>query len=151
MNIRTVIAGYNDGEKPIWDKMIAAFTCGLTLNPTIYNYARVTEYMGAYTDSDISIIPLVDSKFNAMKSNLKVLETASKKNPAIVSFVNPYLDMPVHYVKSQKDWYKHIRDLVSDADMRKESGQNLFDFCQKNYNFDNINLDRKYIYSKLCQ
>jgi hypothetical protein len=151
MNIRTVIAGYNDAEKPIWDKMIDSFTCGLKLNPTIYNYARVTEYMGAYTDSDISVIPLVDNKFNAMKSNLKVLETASKKNPAIVSMVNPYLDMPVHYVKSQKDWYKHIRDLVSDADMRKESGQKLFEFCQKKYNFEEINLDRKYIYSKLCQ
>jgi hypothetical protein len=151
MNIRTVIAGYNDGEKVIWDKMIDAFTCGLKLNPTIYNYAKVTEYMGAYTDSDISVIPLVDNKFNAMKSNLKVLETAAKKNPAIVSHVNPYLDMPVHYVKSQKDWYKHIKDLVSDADMRKESGQKLFEFCQKKYNFDEINLDRKYIYSKLCQ
>jgi len=151
MDIRTVIAGYNDGEKPIWDKMIASFTCGLKLNPTIYNYAKITEYMGSYTDSDISVIPLVDSKFNAMKSNLKVLETAAKKNPAVVSYVNPYLDMPVHYVKSQKDWYKHIRDLVSDADMRKESGQKLFEFCQKKYNFDEINLDRKYIYSKLCQ
>jgi hypothetical protein len=107
--------------------------------------------MGAYTDSDISVIPLVDNKFNAMKSNLKVLETAAKKNPAIVSYVNPYLDMPVHYVKSQKDWYKHIRDLVSDADMRKESGEKLFEFCEKNYNFEGINLDRKYIYSKLCQ
>ena len=151
MNIRTVIAGYNDGEKPVWDKMIDAFTCGLKLNPTIYNYARITEYMGSYTDSDISIIPLVDSKFNAMKSNLKVLETAAKKNPAVVSHVNPYLDMPVHYVKSQKDWYKHIKDLVSDEAMRKESGQKLFEFCQKNYNFEAINSDRKYIYSKLCQ
>jgi hypothetical protein len=151
MNIRTVIAGYNDGEKPVWDKMIDAFTCGLKLNPTIYNYAKVTEYMGAYTDSDISIIPLVDNNFNAMKSNLKVLETASKKNPAIVSQVNPYLDMPVHYVKSQKDWYKHIKDLINDEQMRKESGQKLFEFCKKNYNFGEINLDRKYIYSKLCQ
>jgi hypothetical protein len=151
MNIRTVIAGYNDGEKPIWDKMIDAFTCGLKLNPTIYNYAKVTEYMGAYTDSDISIIPLVDNKFNAMKSNLKVLETAAKKNPAVVSYVNPYLYMPVHYVKSQKDWYKHIKDLVNDEQMRKESGEKLFEFCKKNYNFGEINLDRKYIYSKLCQ
>jgi hypothetical protein len=151
MNIRTVIAGYNDGEKPVWDKMIDAFTCGLKLNPTIYNYAKVTEYMGAYTDSDISIIPLVDNKFNAMKSNLKVLETAAKKNPAVVSYVNPYLDMPVHYVKSQKDWYKHIKDLVNDEQMRKESGNKLFEFCKKNYNFGEINLDRKYIYSKLCQ
>ena len=151
MNIRTVIAGYNDAEKPVWDKMIAAFTCGLKLNPTIYNYAKVTEYMGAYMDSDISIIPLVSSKFNAMKSNLKVLETASRKNPAIVSYTNPYLDMPVHYVKSQKDWNIHIRNLVNDEQMRKESGEKLFEFCQKKYNFEEINLDRKYIYSKLCQ
>ena len=57
--------------------------------------------------------------------------------------------MPVHYVRSQKDWNIHIRNLVNDADMRKESGQKLFEFCQKKYNFDEINLDRKYIYNKL--
>ena len=110
--VRTIIAGYNLGEKHLWDRMIGVFTNGLKLNPTIYDYAEITKYMGAYADSDISVIPLVNNKFSGMKSNLKVLETASKKNPAIVSNVHPYKNMPVCYVNNQTDWYKWMKLLV---------------------------------------
>jgi hypothetical protein len=147
--IHTVMAGHNEGEKPLWDRMITSFTSGLKLNPKLYAYNEVTKYMAAYADSDVSIIPLVDNKFNAMKSNLKVLETAAKKNPAIVSEVNPYLGLPVHYVKNQSDWFKHIRDLTFDKAMRIESGLNLFNHCDKYYNFDLINAQRLSIYKKL--
>ena len=147
--IKPVIAGYNEIEKPIWERMISSFTWGLRLKPTIYNYNEVHKYMAAYADSDISLIPLVDSKFNSMKSNLKVLETASKKNPAIVSHVNPYLDLPVHYVKKQSDWFKHIRDLTFDHDMRAESGEALFQYCSKHFNFELINNKRKDIYKQI--
>ena len=147
--IKTIIAGYNEGEKLVWGRMIDAFTKGLKLNPTIYNYNEVTKYMAAYADSDISLIPLVDSKFNAMKSNLKVLETAAKKNPAIVSYVNPYLNLPVQYVKKQTDWYKHMHQLVNDKQLRDGLGQELYDFCNKHYNFHQINKQRFAIYNKL--
>jgi hypothetical protein len=147
--IKTVIAGYNLGEKHIWDRMIGVFTNGLKLNPTIYDYAGVTKYMGAYADSDISLIPLVDNKFNAMKSNLKVLETASKRNPAIVSNVHPYKDMPVCYVNNQKDWYYWIKLLTFDDAARIEYGQKLFEYCDRVYNFDAINNKRFAIYNKL--
>ena len=140
--VKTVIAGYNLGEKHIWDRMIGVFTNGLKLNPTIYDYAGVTKYMGAYADSDISVIPLVDNKFNAMKSNLKVLETASKRNPAIVSNVHPYKDMPVCYVNNQKDWYYWIKLLTFDDAARIEYGQKLFEYCDRVYNFDAINNKR---------
>jgi hypothetical protein len=147
--VKTVIAGYNLGEKHIWDRMIGVFTNGLKLNPTIYDYAGVTKYMGAYADSDISLIPLVDNKFNAMKSNLKVLETASKRNPAIVSNVHPYKDMPVCYVNNQKDWYYWIKLLTFDDAARIEYGQKLFEYCDRVYNFDAINNKRFAIYNKL--
>lgn len=149
MPIKTVIAGYNDLEKDIWHRMMASFTYSLKLNPVIYKYNEVTNYMAAYADSDISLIPLLETEFNSMKSNLKVLETAAKKNPAIVSHVNPYLNLPVHYVKSQSDWYKHIKDLCNDKQMREESGQKLFEYCDKHFNFKQINNQRKHIYSKL--
>jgi hypothetical protein len=149
MPIKTVVAGYNEIEKHLWDRMIASFTCSLRLNPTIYNYNEVTKYMAAYADSDISIIPLQETKFTGMKSNLKVLETASKKNPAIVSHVNPYLNLPVHYVKKQSDWFKHIKDLVNDEQMRIESGNQLFEYCNKHFNFDVINSKRKDIYQQI--
>lgn len=148
--VRTIIAGYNEGEKPIWDGMIASFTNGLKLNPTIYNYNQVTEYMAAYCDSDISLIPLVDSKFNAMKSNLKVLETASKKNPAIVSNVHPYKGFyPACHVNSQKDWYYWIKILVNDKDARTHYGNALYEYCNKNFNLHEVNKQRFAIYSKL--
>lgn len=149
--IQTVIAGYNDGEGHIWNLMCHWFTNGLKTDYKIYRYTDTTRYMAAYADSDISLIPLVDSKFNAMKSNLKVLETAAKKNPAIVSNVNPYLNLPVHYVKKQSDWYKHVKDLVNDPQMRIESGEKLFEYCQKHYNFKEINNKRFDIYNKLIQ
>lgn len=147
--VKTVIAGYNLGEKHIWDRMIGVFTNGLKLNPTIYDYSEVTKYMGAYADSDISLIPLVDNKFNSMKSNLKVLETASKRNPAIVSNVHPYKDMPVCYVNNQKDWYYWIKLLTFDDAARIEYGQKLFEYCDREFNFEAINNKRFAIYNKL--
>jgi hypothetical protein len=148
--VRTIIAGYNEGEKHIWDNMICAFTNGLKLKPTIYNYNQVTEYMAAYCDSDISLIPLVDSKFNSMKSNLKVLETASKKNPAIVSNVHPYKGFyPACHVNSQKDWYYWIKLLTHDQAARKQYGNDLYEYCNKNFNLHEVNKQRFAIYSKL--
>jgi hypothetical protein len=148
--VRTIIAGYNEGEKHIWDNMICAFTNGLKLNPTIYNYNQVTEYMAAYCDSDISLIPLVDSKFNSMKSNLKVLETASKKNPAIVSNVHPYKGFyPACHVNSQKDWYYWIKLLTQDQAARKQYGNDLYEYCNKNFNLHIVNKQRFAIYNKL--
>jgi hypothetical protein len=148
--VRTIIAGYNEGEKHIWDNMICAFTNGLKLKPTIYNYNPVTEYMAAYCDSDISLIPLVDSKFNSMKSNLKVLETASKKNPAIVSNVNPYKGFyPACHVNSQKDWYYWIKLLTHDQAARKQYGNDLYEYCNKNFNLHIVNKQRFAIYNKL--
>lgn len=147
--LRTVIAGYNEGEKPIWDGMIAAFTNGLKLNPTIYNYNQVTEYMAAYCDSDISLIPLVDSKFNSMKSNLKILETAAKRNPVIVSNVDPYLNFKhACHVNSQKDWYYWIKLLVNDEAARITYGEDLYEYCYKNYNLHEVNKKRFSIYNK---
>lgn len=148
--VRTIIAGYNEGEKHIWDNMICAFTNGLKLKPTIYNYNPVTEYMAAYCDSDISLIPLVDSKFNSMKSNLKILETASKKNPAIVSNVHPYKGFyPACHVNSQKDWYYWIKLLTHDQAARKQYGNDLYEYCNKNFNLHIVNKQRFAIYSKL--
>ena len=77
------------------------------------------------------------------------METAAKKNPAIVSDVDPYKNLPVLYVKKQSDWYKHIKNLLNDPQMRVELGQQLFEYCQKNYNFKEINIKRNSIYSKL--
>lgn len=149
MNVKMVMAGYTEGEEH-WMRMVNSYTAGRHLDLTLYRYNDVYTYMAAYADSDISIIPLEENKFTSMKSNLKVLESAAKKIPCIVSAVNPYLNLPVHYVYKSTDWYKHIRELVYDKDARIESGNNLFEFCSKNYNFKEINAKRFDIYNNIC-
>ena len=85
-----------------------------------------------------------------MKSNLKVLETAAKKNPVIVSNVDPYRGFyPSCKVNTQKDWYYWIKLLVHDADARKSYGNDLYEYCNKNFNLHEVNKRRFAIYSKL--
>jgi len=148
--IKLVISGYNENEKDVWNKIVHYFSAGNKLDITVYKYDQVTRYMASYIESDISIIPLVDNKFNSMKSNLKVLETASKKNPAIVSNVHPYKGLPVLYVNKQSDWVKHIKELTNDPGYRAEVGNNLYEYCNTNYNFKQINERRYSIYNQLC-
>lgn len=148
--VKTIMAGYAERSKPVWDIMAAAFTNGLRFDSTIYQFTAPDKYMGAYTDSDISVIPLLSSGFNGMKSNLKVLETAAKRNPAIVSMTDPYLDMPVCYVRTQQYWYKWVKELVNDKAMRIEKGNELYEFCNKHYNLKTINWKRYELYSSVC-
>ena len=147
--VKTIMAGYSEKSKPVWDIMASAFTHGLKFDSTIYTFNPPEKYMNAYCDSDISIIPLLDTRFNAFKSNLKVLETAAKMNPAIVSHVNPYLDLPVCYAPTQQYWYKWVKELVNDAALREAKGRELYEFCNKHYNLKTINEKRYAIYTSI--
>ncbi|CAB5217717.1 RfaG Glycosyltransferase [uncultured Caudovirales phage] len=144
--VQTVFAGFIEDLMDC-NYMLDAFTCGLQLSPKVYKAMKPTEYYQIYNDADICLIPLVDSKFNSYKSNLKILEAASAGIPVIVSNVNPYLNFEhVLYVDSQKDWYKNIKLLVDNENERKEYGLKLKEYCNEKYNFNKINQIRKEIY-----
>jgi hypothetical protein len=103
--------------------------------------------MAFYTDADICIAPLVPSRFNSMKSNLKVLEAAAKRLPIIVSDVHPYSDCPYAIkVLSQRDWYKRIRSLVKDESFRNYFGIANYEWCIEHHHLDKVNVKRKQIY-----
>lgn len=144
--VKIVMAGYAERSKPVWDVMVSAFTSALRFDSTIYQFTQPDKYMGSYCDSDISIIPLLSTPFNGFKSNLKVLETAAKHNPVVVSQTDPYLDMPVCYARTQQYWYKWVKELVNDEAMRIEKGEELFQFCNKHYNLKTINKKRYAVY-----
>jgi len=85
-----------------------------------------------------------------MKSNSKGIRARIKKNPAIVSNVHPYKDMPVYAMQqNEQDWYKWVKLLTFDEAARIEYGQKLFDYCNTNYNLHTINNRRFAIYNKL--
>ena len=131
------------------NSMLDAFTCGLKNDPLVIPGLKPTEYYQIYNYADVALIPLVDNKFNSYKSNLKILEAAHAGIPVIVSHVNPYLDFPddcVIYVKNQRDWYNNIKMFADIPYSRKLIGDNLKEYCNKNFNFKEINLKRKEIY-----
>lgn len=141
-----ILAGYTKHEA--WDRMVSAFTNGLSIKGTILPGSSPFEYYKNYSYADICLAPLVQSNFNGFKSNLKVLEAAHAGLPVIASKVNPYLDLPILYVEKQSDWIKHINKL-RDQQLRKDIGHNLKSYCNTHFNFDKINSYRLAEFNKL--
>lgn len=132
-----VMAGYM--QQAEWERMATYYTDGLRMKGVVLPGKPPHEYYQNYQYADVCVCPLVDSPFNGMKSNLKVLEAAHSELPAIVSHVNPYLDLPVLYVKKQSDWYRWLNDVEA----QKECAGKLAEHCKKHYDFDTINEKRK--------
>lgn len=144
-----VMAGYTSHE--VWDRMTSAFTRGLRIPGMVLPGASPFEYYKNYQHADICLAPLVPSKFNGFKSNLKVLEAAHAKLPIIASEVEPYPNLPVLYAKKQGDWMKHIRALTKNSALRKQQGEQLYIYCREHFNFNKINEFRKDQILKLNQ
>lgn len=135
-----IIAGYMPGE-PEWDKMVSYFTNGLHLQGMVLQGASVETYYKNYAYADICVCPLQKSKFNAMKSNLKVLEAAHIGLPVIASKVDPYLGIDgVMYVERQTDWNRWLN---KPKDFYMNCAKNLYAWAKKHHNFETINETRK--------
>lgn len=137
-----------DGSAAIWHRMISNFTCGLKLGD-VRRFLPVTEYMNFYNDADCSIVPLRATRFNSMKSNLKLLEAATKKIPVIGSHVEPYVNSPMIEVNYQSDWYKEIKKVTEDAIYRQEKGLQLFEWAVTNFSLFKVNIKRKQLYASI--
>lgn len=140
--IKMVMSGYVPDHEQ-WDHMARTYTAGLKHQYKLIPFAPVTNYYAAYAQADICLIPLVNSPFNRMKSNLKVLEAANLGLPCIVSQVHPYMDMPVLYARYPNDWIKHIKRLVGSRKAQREAGSELKEWCEEHYSFAKINKHRK--------
>jgi glycosyltransferase involved in cell wall biosynthesis len=142
--IKMIMAGYHESEDD-WYSMAMSYTAKTKHQYRLIPGVPVTQYYEAYKQADICLIPLVKSRFNGYKSNLKVLEAANLGLPVIASQVDPYLNMPLLYAKCGNDWVKHITRLVDSNKRRKEAGSVLKEFCDKHFNFHKINNERKQI------
>jgi glycosyltransferase involved in cell wall biosynthesis len=153
--VRMVIGGYNDSDsysKSVWDRMFSSFTCGGTLENFKLKGLMPDEYMEMYEYADICVIPLEDGLWHSCKSNLKILESACKKVPVIVSNVQPYsldTDAPVFFVNKQSDWFDNMKYLVLNENARKDYGEKLYEWAKQNYDYWKINADRRTAYENL--
>lgn len=155
--IQMVLGGYTDTDpvsKDLWNRMLNIFTDGKRLNWKVVHGTKPNSYMTLYEHADIMVIPLEQSNWHACKSNLKILEAASKKIPCVVSDVAPYNvdeDCPVLFVKNQSDWFKYIKFLTLNKQARIDYGEKLYEWAKEKYNFTAINEQRAQAFRNLIE
>lgn len=128
---KLMLAGYYENDS-IWDKYEKIFTSDYLLNDDNYgriNAADVYSYAQAYNLMDIGLIPLRDNEFNRAKSELKMLEMGAFGLPVIVSDMQVYQEIGKNnkncLMVGKKDWYRAIRKLIENAELRKDLGSQL--------------------------
>lgn len=155
--IKMVIGGYTDSDpysKYIWDKMFNSFTCNGQLPYAKLSGLEPISYMNLYEYADIMLVPLESSDWHSCKSNIKLLEAATKKIPVICSNVEPYSrdkDAPVFWVNSQKDWFIHLKDLILNPNKRLDYGEKIHEWAKSKYNLIDINERRKTAFYNLVK
>jgi glycosyltransferase involved in cell wall biosynthesis len=151
-NSTFILCGYSEDKQVAepWGRMINDYMCGFKVDGYIRGALPVDQYMNFYNEADACLVPLVNSKFNSMKSNLKVLEAATKNAPVICSNVKPYADCKyIIPVNNQSDWFTNIKKVVKDAIYRKEMGIANCEWCRENFNLIKVNNLRKQVFESL--
>jgi glycosyltransferase involved in cell wall biosynthesis len=102
-------------------------------------------YAQLYRHFDVSLSPIINTKFNRCKSNLKVIEAGYTKTAIIVSNVTPYKEAVIHnktgmICSTPEEWRKAVKE------MTLEKAQNLagelYEYCKKHYDISLINKER---------
>jgi glycosyltransferase involved in cell wall biosynthesis len=120
---------------------------------------EVSKYATNYNTFDVSLAPLVESVFNANKSQLKVIEAGFHKKALIASETDPYtLDLIsaidngnlnskgnallVNPKRNHKDWTKHMKRLIQNPNMIEDLGNRLYETVKDKYSLRKTCKDR---------
>ena len=103
------------------------------------------EYGALYKKFDVSLAPLLDSKFNRCKSELKVVEAGFTKTAIIASNVRPYKQAIINgktgiLCSSPGEWREAIKTMT--IERAEDLANNLYEHCVKEYDLHTINKTR---------
>ncbi|MBK8750873.1 MAG: glycosyltransferase [Candidatus Competibacteraceae bacterium] len=91
----------------------------------------------AMLDLNLAIAPLELNRFNAAKSNLRLLEYGAVGYPVICTDILPYQNAPVTRVPNNpKAWIDAIREHVHDLDQTRAEGERLREWVLSNWMLD---------------
>jgi len=127
----------------------------------------MNNYYKHYENIDVLLVPLKENDFNAVKSQLKVIEAGFGHKAIIAQNFGPYtIDLKsmiekggkinengnallVESSKNHKQWAKFITKLVEDKEMLKKLQDNLYETVKDTYSLETICKDRVEAYLKL--
>ncbi len=122
-----------------------------------YPYQRiwarhVDEWGWCYDEIDISLIPLVDNKFNSCKSELKMIEAGMKGKAVIVSGVAPYTllanDKNAFIVDKYGSFYLAMKRAIDNPAEVEDKAHQLHEDVMAKYDLCKLSQKRKFVYSK---
>lgn len=123
-------------------------------NLTLYPSLPVPDYLYFYNMVDVSLVPLVPSKFNTLKSELKLVEAGMFERTVIVSNVLPYKPYLKHkknafVAESKSDWFKGMKYFIKNPDAAKDYGKQLYQDIQKHFSYEHIAESRAQAYRQI--
>lgn len=140
-------------EESIWNKFESIFNDNGRADKNQYvrrNTLPITRYGEHYNYCDICLAPLDEHTFNECKSELKIIETGIMRKALIASDLYIYKNLLTHGEnamlvspsKNHKDWYKYIKQLVLDDNLRKKLQNNLYNLVNPCYTLEVVTRDR---------
>jgi len=154
---RLILSGYVEKD-PTWDYYEKVFTSNWKIDVNQYariNAMDVNTYASAYDAMDIGLIPLRHTEFNICKSNLKMLEMGAKGLAVIVSQNPVYQNIGLNNKNcifvEKKDWYRAMKKLINNEELRTELATNLYNEVKDNWNIEKLNLKRTEVYKNLLK
>ena len=117
--------------------------------------ADIWHYPQFYNYLDVSLVPLVDNKFNSMKSELKLIEAGFFSKAVICSNVEPYRGLLRHkenafVVNKPQDWVKGCKWYLDNPEAIKDMGEALNETVQP-FSIDRVNEKRLKFYKDVLK
>ena len=100
-----------------------------------------------------------ENMFNKVKSELKILESGMKKKVLIAQDFGIYSELIedgvtgilINKDDDKKGWYKAIKRLINDPDLRNTLANNLHEFVKDRYDINVVNESRLQFYKQLVE
>lgn len=168
---------YGKDSKGIYPSMAMCYESALTeglklLNPNYKNYLSrfmlegnenyinenywrlwkvpVDDWGFAYNFADVSVIPLIDNRFNRSKSELKLIEAGVKGKAVIVSDTQPYKllanDKNSFLAKRPIDFYNQIKYCIKNPNAVQDKSEQLREDVLAKYTLAKLTDKRKELY-----
>lgn len=119
-------------------------------NVKVIGWLPLEEYTNLPAMADVFLTPLLDTKFNASKSPLKVIEAAAWGIPSVSSAISPYVEFNLSsqggnlLVKKNRfgDWISQINRLLDDDNLYRETQEKAINAVNTTYSLTEVNRQR---------